>query len=341
MCDILLVAMETTPTNHSDFTNGQAGQSEALPGDTTTASATQGQGGARARAVTLALRVSIQTGRDVFTTIGHGQEALDQAVHAVRKNNKNAAAALWLLEPWVPQEAWVRAEKSLRKASRLLREPRRAVALAHTLESLASDDDTARPAALEARLSNERQVSSELVAEVTRLLDDALAAVREFGPVEADDDAVVERVEAANRRLRRKTRAARSEESPKRLHALRKAVKLHAALHQALPQLTEPPPNLEQLEALAAHLGKLNDLQDLQKHVKKSRAEMPKRERRSLKQRVQKRQAKEIRVSQKLARKLARKPRRLEESHVAEERGPSTEPATLVDVSTGPATHTN
>jgi hypothetical protein len=333
--------METTPTNHADFTNGQAAQSEARPDETTTASAPHWQAGARARAVALALRVSIQTGRDAITTIGHGQEALDQAVHAVRRNNKNAAAALWLLEPWVAAETWARAEKSLRKASRLLREPRRAVALAHTLESLASDDDTARPAALEARLSNERQVSSELVAEVTRLLDDALAAVREFGQIEADDDAVVERVEAANRRLRRKTRAARGEESPKRLHALRKAVKLHAALHQALPQLTEPPPNLEELEALAAHLGKLNDLQDLQKHVKKSRAEMPKRERRSLKQRVQKRQAKEIRVSQKLARKLARKPRRLEESHVPEQHGPTTEAATLVDVTTGPATHSN
>lgn len=265
------------------------------------------ESGVFARAVLLALTTSIQHGRDAFTTIGHGSDALDRAVHAVRKSNKNAAAALWLLEPWVEPDAWNRAATALRRASRLLREPRRAVALTETLRMLASDD-AATPEAIEQRLAAERIVSEELLTEVASLLDRALAAVREFAPLEASDDAVLGRVDRASRRLRQKTRAARNERSNKRLHSLRKALKRHAAVHQALAPLLTGTPDAKRLDDLAAHLGKLNDLEDLKKQVRKVRGDVPKRQLKTLKQRVQKRRAKELRVSQKLARKISRKP---------------------------------
>jgi predicted nucleic acid-binding Zn-ribbon protein len=243
----------------------------------------------------------------VFTSIGHGDDAVDHAVHAVRKHNKNAAAALWLLEPWLDAELCRRAERSLRDASRLLREPRRAVALTHTLRLLSSDEKEVAPEALQSRLSSERLVSPELLTEVAGLLDDALRVTTEFGSVEASEDDIKSRVKQATRRLRQKTRAARGERSPKQLHALRKALKRHAALHLALQPLVQGNLDRERLEALADHLGKFNDLRDLRKQVRKSRRDLPKGELKSLEQRMQKRQAKELRVSRKLARKLVRR----------------------------------
>jgi hypothetical protein len=301
-----LLAMETTPTNALDASNGHSTSAREEAAAIGLEQSATSDHGAVARAIVDALGASLQSARDVFTSIGHGDDAVDHAVHAVRKHNKNAAAALWLLEPWLDRELCRRAERSLRDASRLLREPRRAVALAHTLRLLSSDEKQVAPEVIQSRLSNERLVSPELLAEVTGLLDDALRVTREFGSVEASDDAIESRVKQATRRLRQKTRAARGERSPKQLHALRKALKRHAALHQALQPLVQGNLDRERLEALADHLGKFNDLRDLKKQVRKSRRELPKGELKSLEQRMQKRQAKELRVSRKLARKLSR-----------------------------------
>jgi hypothetical protein len=126
--------------------------------------------------------------------------------------------------------------------------------------------------------------------------------------------------------LRQKARSARRERSTKRLHSLRKTLKRHTALQQTLAPLVEGVLDQERLEALAAHLGKLNDLEDLKKQCKKARGEVPKRELRSLKQRVVKRQAKELRVSQKLARKLSRKPHSSHAGSDSEPSGQDTKP---------------